>query len=456
MENPLTQKLAHFASHLNYSDIPPRVRDHMKLCVLDTLGCGLFGSTLPWGKILSEFAVDLGEKQESTLLGRSSKVSAPNAALANGTMIHGFELDDLHRLSILHPGSVTLPSALAVGESVGTCTGKGFLTAMVAGYEVGSRVGMVLGASHLQQGYHPTGTHGTFAAAAAAGGVLGLNEEKMTHCLGLAGTQAAGLMAAQYAAMVKRMHAGRASQSGVYAALLSQKGLTGITNILDSDFGGYFTVMGESRDPEQAIRGLGEDYEVLKVGFKCFSSCGSNFTSLEALSRIMTDQHLRASEIKKIRVRCTSVTKIHVGWDYVPEGITSAQMNLPYSLAVMALEGDAFVDQFTDQKIKDPNILEFIRRIEVVSDPELDRLGPDYRHAAICQVETNDGRFFEKRVEFAKGGSTNPLGVEEVVSKFRRLAGKVLSKKKVEDLYQTVQDIENLSSVKELARFLVP
>jgi aconitate decarboxylase len=456
MQNPLTQKMAHFAAHLNYSDIPPVVRDHMKLCLLDTLGCGLFGSTLPWGKILSEFAADLGGKQESTLLGRPSKVSAPNAALANGTMIHGFELDDLHRPSILHPGSVTLPSALAVGEIVETCTGKDFLTAMVAGYEVGSRIGMVLGASHLQRGYHPTGTHGTFAAAAAAGKVLGLNEEKMTQCLGIAGTQAAGLMAAQYAAMVKRMHAGRASQSGVYGALLSQKGMTGITNILDSEYGGYFTVMGESRDPEQAVRGLGEDYEVLKVGFKCFSSCGSNFTSLEALSRIMTDQHLRASEIKKIRVRCTTVTKLHVGWDYVPEGITSAQMNLPYSVAVMALEGDAFVDQFTDQKIRNPNILDFIKKIEVVSDPELDRLGPDYRHAAICRVETNDGRFFEKKVEFAKGGSTNPLGVEEVASKFRRLAGEVLSEKKVQDLYQTVQNVEDLLSVKELTHFLTP
>jgi aconitate decarboxylase len=456
MQNTLTQRLARFAANLQYSDIPPKVLDHMKLCLLDTIGCGLFGSTLPWGKILAEFTTNTGGRQESTLLGNPCKVPAPNAALANGTMIHGFELDDLHRLSILHPGGVTFPSALAIGERVGKCTGKDFLTAMVAGYEVGIRVGMALGASHLHRGYHPTGTHGTFASAAAAGRMMGLNEEKMIHCLGIAGTQGAGLMAAQYAAMVKRMHAGRASQSGIYGALLSEKGFTGITNILESDYGGYFKVMGETQDPDQVVRGLGEDYETLKVGFKCFSVCGSNFTSLEGLSQIMKDQLLKAHEIKKIRIRCTTVTKLHVGWDYKPEGITSAQMNLPYCLAVMALEGDAFVDQFTDSKISNSGILEFIKLIEVVPDPELDRLGPDYRHAVECEVETKGGKLYKKRVEFAKGGPTHPLTSQEIESKFRRLAGKIVSAKKVQEIYQTIQNVETISSITELSRCLIP
>lgn len=456
MQNPLTRRLASFAADLHYSDIPGEVLDHMKLCLLDTAGCGLFGSTLPWGKILAEFAVELGGGQDATLFGKPHKVSAPNAALANGTMIHGFELDDLHRLSILHPGSVTLPSALAIAECTEKCTGKQFLTALVAGYEVGIRVGMAIATSHLERGYHPTGTHGTFAAAAAAGNILGLDEEEMTHCLGIAGTQASGLMAAQYAAMVKRMHAGRASQSGVYGALLAERGLTGITNILEADYGGYFKVMGEGTNLEATARALGEKYEMLNVGFKCFSVCGSNFTSLQALLQIMTEYHLRASEIKKIEIQCTSVTKLHVGWDYVPEGITSAQMNLPFCLAVMALEGDAFVDQFNEQKINNSDILEFIKRIEVIPNPELDQRGPDYRHAVICQVETEDGRLFKQKVEFAKGSPANPLTSREVENKFRRLAGKVLSGQKVENLYQTIWNIEDISSVGELTRWLIP
>ncbi len=455
-QNSPTQRLASFVSHLKYSDIPRPVVDHMKLCLLDTIGCGLFGSTLPWGKILGKFAKDLGGKRESTLLGVTYKASAPNAALANGTMIHGFELDDIHRLSIIHPGSVTLPAALAVGESRKECTGKEFLTAMVAGYETGLRVGMCVGASHLHKGYHPTGTHGTFAAAAAAGKVLGLDEEKVVHALGIAGTQAAGLMAAQYAAMVKRMHAGRASQSGVYGALLADRGLTGITDILEADYGGYCNVMGETKDLDRMTQGLGQNFEVLNVGFKAFSCCGSNFTSLEALSRIMKDNGLEAPEIKKITIRSTTVTKLHVGWDYRPEGMTAAQMNLPYCLAVMALEGETFVDQFTEKKIRDPKILDFIKKVEVVPDPELDRLGQDYRHAIICQVETVAGQSYEKRVEFAKGGPNNPITREEVENKFRKLAGKVLSEEKVRDLYLTIQNLDKVSSLSELSQCLVP
>ena len=454
--NSPTQRLANFVVDLTYSDIPKAVLDHMKLCLLDTIGCGLFGSTLPWGKILAKFAKDLGGRKESTLLGMGYKVSAPNAALANGTMIHGFELDDIHRLSIIHPGSVTLPAALAIGETRKECTGKEFLTAMVAGYEVGLRVGMCVGASHLHRGYHPTGTHGTFAAAAAAGKILGLHEEKMIHALGIAGTQAAGLMAAQYAAMVKRMHAGRASQSGVYGALLAERGLTGITDILEADYGGYCKVMGETRDLNRAMNGLGEDYEILNVGFKTFSSCGSTFTSLEALSQIMKDHGLKASEIKKITIRSTTVTKLHVGWDYKPEGMTTAQMNLPYCLAVMALEGETFIDQFTEEKIRDPKVLGFIKKIEVIPDQELDRLGQDYRHATICQVETENGNLLEKRIDYAKGGPNNPITRQEVEDKFRKLAAKVLSEKKARDLYQTIQNIERLSSLTELARSLVP
>ena len=451
-----TQRLADFAAGLRFSDIPGPVVDHMKVCLLDTLGCGIFGSTLPWGEILAEFAGYLGGREESTLFGKRYRVSAPHAALANGTMVHGFELDDLHPLSILHTGSVTLPAALAVGESRGGCSGRDFLTALVAGYEVGARVGMSVSASHLRRGYHPTGTHGTFAAAAAAGKIIGLDGRKMVHALGIAGTQAAGLMAAQYAAMVKRVHAGRASQSGVYGALLAERGLTGITDILEADYGGYCKVMADSQDLGRITNGLGEKYEVLNVGFKVFSCCGSNFTALEGLSSLMRDHGLRAPDIQKITVNSSTVTKLHVGWDYRPDEVTTAQMNLPYCLAAMALEGEVFVEQFSEEKIKDPAILEFIKRIEVIPDPELDRLGPDHRHTSICRVRTEDGRLLEKRVDFAKGGPNNPVTFQEVADKFRRLTAKVLPEKKVEEIYRTVMAMEKVSSLKELTDCLVP
>ena len=263
MHEEPTRALARFVAELVYERIPQPVVERIKLCLLNTFGCGLFGSTLPWTRIVGAFAQDLGGTQEATLWGRTFKVPAPNAALANGTAVHSFELDDLHKTSIVHPGGVVVTPALAMAEHIGGCDGKEFLAAVVAGYEVAIRVGMSVGTSHLQRGYHPTGTNGTFGAGAASGRILKLDSDKMTHTLGIAGTQAAGLMAAQFSAMVKRVHAGRAAQSGVYAALLAQRGLTGITNILEADYGGYCSVMADVCDKRLLTVGLGR---ILRLG----------------------------------------------------------------------------------------------------------------------------------------------------------------------------------------------
>ena len=165
-------------------------------------------------------------------------MSPAAAALANGTMVHAFELDDLHKRSIVHPGSVVITPALAVAEYLQGVSGERFLTAIIAGYEVAARVGMSVGAAHLVQGWHPTGTHGTLGAAAAASSLLGLTDKQMQHALGIAGSQSAGLMASQFASMVKRFHAGRAAQSGVYGAFLARRGFIGITELFESSMEG--------------------------------------------------------------------------------------------------------------------------------------------------------------------------------------------------------------------------
>ena len=454
-ESP-TRALAQFASELTYGKIPESVIEHAKICLLDTFGCGLFCSTLPWARIVADFARELGEKQESTVWGRDFKVSAPNAALANGTAVHSFELDDLHKTSIIHPGSVAVPPALAVAEKVGRCDGKEFLTAVVAGYEVGIRVGMSLGTSHLQKGFHNTGTHGTFCSGAAAGRILGLDTDKMTHDLGIAGTQAAGLMAAQYSAMVKRMHAGRAAQSGVYGALLAQRGLTGITNILEADFGGYCKTMSDAADMDKLTVGLGENFEMGKVGFKPYSAGGSTHTAHEAVKSIMNKNKIKAETIDKITIRSTTVTYHHTYWEYKPQGVTAAQMNMPYVVAVTALEGEIFIDQFTEEKANDPKIIEFSRKVQVIPDPELDRLGPEFRHKVIAEVKTKDGRVFSEQVDTAKGSNKNPMTTDEVIRKYKTLAGKVLKKKRVDELYDLVLNLEKVSDVRKLASLLVP
>jgi len=456
MEQGPTGALAQFAAELTYDKIPSSVTDHIKLCMLDTFGCGLFGSTLPWSRIVADFAQDLGGREESTVWGHTFKASAPNAALANGTAVHSFELDDLHKTSIVHPGGIAVPPALAVAEHVGGCNGKEFLTAVVSGYEVAIRVGMSVGTSHLQRGLHPTGTHGAFGAGAAAGRILRLDAEAMTHDLGIAGTQAAGLMAAQYSAMVKRMHAGRAAQSGVYGALLAQKGLTGITNILEADYGGYCTVMADVCDKSLLTAGLGENFETGNVGFKPYAAGGSTHTAHEAVKSIMRSNNLTADMIEKITIHSTTATFHHTSWEYKPEGVTAAQMNMQYVVAVTALEGEIFIDQFTEQKVQDPRIIEYSRRVEVIPDPELDKLGPQFRHAIVAEVLTRDGTTFSERVDTAKGSTKKPMSTDEVMRKYTMLVGKVFSEQRVAELQDTVLHLEQLSDVRTLSQLLVP
>src|SRR5215216_1676176 len=218
--NVHTRRIADFVSRLTYEQIPSDVRERIKLLILDSLGCAIYGANLEWCRILQNTFGDLDATRTTSIWGSDQKLSSTNAALVNGTQAQGFELDDVHRDGVLHCGAVTLPALIAVAESHADLSGRDFLAAAVAGYEIGPRVGRCMGQEHIGQGWHSGATLGVFSAAAGAARGLGLDAEQTVHALGIAGTQAAGLMAAQYGAMVKRMHAGRASQSGLYGALL--------------------------------------------------------------------------------------------------------------------------------------------------------------------------------------------------------------------------------------------
>ena len=237
MDNRYTRGLAEFGAGLTYEAIPPEVRERLKLLILDALGCALYGAQLEWCRLLRSTLASLDDTRTCSVWGKRERLSAPHAALANGTQVQGFELDDVHRAGVLHVGAVVLPALIAVAE-LKKISGKEFLAAAAAGYETGPRVGLCMGPEHIGQGWHSGATVGVFAAAAAASRGLNLDPEKTIHALGIAGTQSAGLMAAQYGAMVKRMHAGRASQSGLYGALLAEGGFTGIIDVFESEYGG--------------------------------------------------------------------------------------------------------------------------------------------------------------------------------------------------------------------------
>lgn len=454
MPEDVTRRIGAFCTSVRLEDIPEEIRSHVKLCILDTIGCGLFGSGLSWGNIIADWAFQWGGSETSSVFRCSRKLPPPLAALVNGTMIHGFEMDDLHKESVVHLGSVAFPPALALGEYLGTCSGADLLCAVAVGYEVGARVGSSIGSRHLLRGFHPTGTSGTFAAAAASAKILGLDTDLTLQALGIAGTQGAGLMAAQYSSMVKRMHAGRAAQSGVYAATLAQKGFTGIMNIIEADYGGFCQTMSDSYDLERITRGLGQDWEAGKVTFKPYPCCGSIHTALDGLTEIADEYGIELRDIKKVRVRVTTATKKHVGWPYRPESVTAAQMNMYYCLAAFLVNGHLTTEEFKPYRISDPGILRRISDISVEVDTALDSLGPHYRHSVTVEVDCDDGRSFGKRVDHSKGSPQKPMSTAEMLKKFRTTAESIgyARASEIEELVLRLETVGDLSEFAALLR----
>jgi 2-methylcitrate dehydratase PrpD len=456
--NPYTHGIAQFVSELRYEAIPGEVVHRIKLLMLDALGCALYSADLPWSRILQNALGAIDTTTQCAVWGTDRRLSSPHAALVNGMQVQGFELDDVHRAGTLHVGAVVLPALIAICEMRPGMSGREFLAAAVAGYEIGPRVGLCMGPEHLGQGWHSGATLGVFSAVAGAARALRLDPLRTVHALGIAGTQAAGLMAAQYGAMVKRMHAGRSSQSGLYGALLAEAGFTGIVDVFESEYGGFCTTFSRSADRfdlSQLTAGLGETWQTLGVALKFYSCVASNHTSLDALRELRHERPFAAEEVETIRVHGSQVTMDHVGWKYKPQGLTSAQLNLSYCLATYLIEGDCFVDQFTEDKVADPERMALAARVQVVHDPAITAKGANHRHAVRLEVELRDGTRLERAVDAARGSEKKFATDAEIIDKFHRLAGHRLNARRRTELCDAMLGLESLADASAVARMLV-
>jgi 2-methylcitrate dehydratase PrpD len=446
-----TRELARFCAQLRFEDIPAEVVERIKLSLLDSIGVCLHGVTLPWTRHVQAMVEAEGAAPQASIFGSGRKTSIANAVLVNSTAGHAFELDDIHKESIIHPGSLAFPVALACAESKRNAAGRELLSAMVAGYEVGARVGNAATVRLLLKGFHPQGTSGAFTAAASAAHMLGIDAAATQHAFGIVGSQAGGLMAAQEGAMVKRFHSGRAAQSGVYSALLAQRGFTGIEDVLEAAYGGYLVTHSDAPAPQKLTAGLGTTWETLNVGYKPYASVTSIHTALDALADIMRENKLGADDIAEVEASLSQATYVHCAWEYKAQGVTAAQMNLYYGLAMIALDGTAFVDQYREERLRDPRVLAFIPRIKARIDPEIEAMGAQFRHAARVRVTTRDGREFHAELLNRRGSAENPLAPADIEYKFRQVVRSCLAPAQVERVVALVRDFDKASDCAELA-----
>jgi aconitate decarboxylase len=456
VSNPYTRGMAAYVANLRYEDIPADVRERLKLVILDSLGCGIYAADLHWSQILIDTLSAVDTSTGCGVWGSARRLSAPHAALVNGTLIQGFELDDVFHRGPIHVGAVTLPALIAVSESRPSMNGREFMRAALAGYEIAPRAALCMGPEHLGQGWHSGATAGVFGAAAAASAALGLDEDRVVHAFGIAGTQASGLMAAQYGAMVKRMHAGRASQSGLYGALLAERGFTGIINVFESEYGGFCTTFSRSTDRfnlKELTGGLGERYDTMDIYLKFYSCVGGVHPPLDALRQLREKRAFAADEVEKLTVDVSQISVDHSGWKYRPEGVTSAQLNMSYCLATMLIEGECFVDQFSEKMVADPARLEMIKRIEVRHDPEITARGRPYRHMVHVEVRLKDGTVLKTTIEKRLDHSNFP-SAERVIKKFNTLASHALPQSQCDQIRDAVLGMEKLADAKVIAKLL--
>ncbi|GAA5234427.1 MmgE/PrpD family protein [Verticiella sediminum] len=448
--------IAQFVAGLRYDKLPSEVRERTKLLLLDAFGCGLYGAHLEWSRILQRTLKNMDATRACTVWGTSEKLSASNAALVNGTQVQGFELDDAHHRGVVHLGAATLPALVAVAQDRGL-SGKDFLTAAVAAYEIGPRVGICMTPDHIGQGWHPAGTIGIFAAAMGTARALGLDTEQTIHALGHAGTQSSGLMAAQYGAMVKRVHAGHAAQCGLLGAYFAENSLTGIRNVFECEYGGFCTTFSRSHDRfnmQDLTAGLGDVWETMNVSLKFYSCVFSGHTALNAITDIQEEHPFGPDDFERIVVHGSKVTMDHVGWKYKPEGMTAAQLNLPFCIATLLLEGDVFVDQFNDAAIQDPRRIALLEKVEVVEDPAITARGGKYRHMVRVEVFFKDGQRLERTVEVSRGSEKRFAPQSDIVSKFEKLARHVLPESQMNELRDTVLSLDSLDDAARLGELL--
>lgn len=448
---PLTALLGSAVSGLSFDSLPHATRAHVKLCILDTLGCGLFGSGQPWGRIVADVAEETAGGQHQ-LWGRDARAGAVAAATANGTAVHGFELDDVHLSGQLHPGAVTVPAVWAVAEMAGS-SGPALMTAVAAGYEVGIRMGVAAGRGHGLSGFHPTGTLGAVAAAAGVARVLGLDAEHARHALALGATQAAGLYSARTGGMSKRFHAGHAAGAGVAAGLLARRGFTAAEDAIEAGFGGLMSAMRFDGDPAALVQGLGGDWLLDGVGFKIFATCASAQTVVEGVLSLR-DQGITAATLASLDIHMGSIAVSNVGWPYRPRDVVAAQMNGSYAAAVALLDGDAFVDQFRPGRLDDPAVLDLTQRIRFHLDPDIERGGLALRHASRIVARLHDGTLRTVYNAQRPGGPGKEIPQDAVVDKFIRLATPVIGQKGAGTLRDRILCLEEETDLRALSSLL--
>jgi 2-methylcitrate dehydratase PrpD len=411
-------QLAEFASRLSLQAIPPLVQARALACVADAVGCAIYGAQWPWSRQVADLARRYGSGGTCEVWGSGgAKVQAPQAALANAAAIHAFEQDSLRFPGAgVHPGAALVPAIAAACQETGA-DGATALRAFVAGCEVLFRIGAATHHSSEKLGFHAPGLTGTYGATVAAGVVYGLSASDLAGALGLAGSMSAGLLAfskAPSGAAVKRLHMGRACEAGIVAARLAQSGFHGPDTILEGRFG-FLEVYAREGDASLLTRGLGRDWETLKICLKRYACHVTAQAPMQALRELMAEQEFQPQDVMGLSLQCAPKVCSHHDIRK-PGDLMQAQYSVPFCVALALHRDPLQPSAFDESALTDPDLAQTCALIDLQPASDLPTAW-----SARLTVTLRDGRRLERAADAFRGMPQDPAGPDQERERFLAL-----------------------------------
>lgn len=450
------ERLAALIKELDNTPLSDKTARAARLCLLDTLGVGLYGSTQPEAEMLLNAVRPLGSGHVG-VWGTDTTLEAGNAALVCGSLCHLRELDDVH-YAILHTGCVCVPALMAAAEGTSATLGD-LLRSIVNGVEVMARISFGMDyMEHRELGWHGTATCGAFGAAASAGYLLGLNQDQLSDALGIAGSRTGGTWAfAADGSMSKRLHPGLAARDGLMAAYLAKAGISGPHLVLEAVDGGFYRLFTSEWDIERVLA-AGERPEVENVEFKWFASCKSVHSPITAALQIRgehPDKH--PDEIERIRVEVNRSAVSMAGNQYDEDSVVSAQISIPYGVALGLLGREGLAEDYSFESLRDPAIRRIADLVEIEESEEFNHIREvEHLSGARVTVYWKDGSTGAAKITRPKGALGNPLSEQDVLDKFLGLASAAIGEEQAGQLLRLIMDGEESLPAEALTALLRP
>lgn len=455
----ITGKLSSWISTTELSDVPSDIQTRAKYLLLDGLACGMVGSHLDWSEIAANAIFAFESRGDCVVIGwgLNHRLSPLAAAILNSTFIQGFELDDYHSTAPLHSNSLLIPALLAASTTQAVpqkVTGKDFLRSYIIGCEVGPRIGLALhGADLLSRGWHSGAVQGPSAVAAAVSSLLKLPPSKVEDALGIAATQSAGLMSAQFGSMAKRMQHGFASRNGLFATLLAYGGYTGINQVYEVPYGGFLSCFSQGANfepkslPDEITKGMGEVWEIENIRVKLYASMAALHGTIDAAERLQKrypEKFGNLDQIRSIETRHSRAAYEHGGWK-TEKGKTmssvAAQMSIQYAAAAQFVDGAVLAKQFSRQRLNRPEVLALMQKVTPVHDETFDLDSRKDGWRTVMTVTFEDGSTVEENVK-APTGIDPPASNADIVHKWRGLVNDLLDQDRMEAIENCVLNID--------------